>query len=102
MCFKALSESASSVTKRERSRTGCSSKPSYASRGGCTIHRPETRRAVLDEVNRLAAGKGRSVQDARRYIEAMLGFEVYCHRLFQMLQAPAHHGRGGAQSASVE
>jgi hypothetical protein len=32
--FKALSESASSVTKRERSRTGCSSKPSY--RGGCT------------------------------------------------------------------
>lgn len=55
----------------------------------------------LDEVNRLAAGKGRSVQDARRYVEAMLGFEVYCHRLFQTLHAPAHHGHGGAQSASV-
>jgi Family of unknown function (DUF6448) len=58
-------------------------------------------RRRLDEVNRLAAGKGRSVQDARRYVEAMLGFEVYCHRLFQTLQAPAHHGHGGAQSASV-
>jgi hypothetical protein len=58
-------------------------------------------RRRLDEVNRLAAGKGRSVQDARRYVEAMLGFEVYCHRLFQTLHAPAHHGHGGAQSASV-
>jgi Family of unknown function (DUF6448) len=58
-------------------------------------------RRRLDEVNMLAAGKGRSVQDARRYVEAMLGFEVYCHRLFQTLQAPAHRGHGGAQSASV-
>jgi hypothetical protein len=56
----------------------------------------------LDEVNVLAARKGRSVQDARRYVEAMLGFEVYCHRLFEALQAPAHHGHGGAQSASAE
>jgi hypothetical protein len=40
-------------------------------------------RRRLDEVERLAAGKERSVQDARRYVEAMLGFEVYCHRLFQ-------------------
>jgi Family of unknown function (DUF6448) len=38
-------------------------------------------RRRLDEVTRLAAGKGRSVQDARRWVEAMLGFEVYCHRL---------------------
>jgi hypothetical protein len=57
-------------------------------------------RRRLDEVKVLAAGKGRSVEDARRYVEAMLGFEVYCHRLFQALQAPAHHGQGGAQSAS--
>jgi hypothetical protein len=56
----------------------------------------------LDEVNMLAAGKGRSVQDARRYVEAMLGFEVYCHRLFKALQSPAHHGHGGAQGASAE
>jgi hypothetical protein len=59
-------------------------------------------RRRLDEVNMLAAGKDRSVQDARRYVEATLGFEVYCRRLFQAMQAPAHHGHGRAQSASVE
>jgi hypothetical protein len=59
-------------------------------------------RRRLDEVSRLAAGKGRSVRDARRYVEAMLGFEVYCHRLFKALQSPAHHGHGGAQGASAE
>ena len=59
-------------------------------------------RRRLDEVSMLAAGKGRSVQDARHYVEAMLGFEVYCHRLYQGLQAPAHHGHGGAQCASAE
>jgi hypothetical protein len=62
----------------------------------------EQLRRRLDEVNMLAAGKDRSVQDARRYVEATLGFEVYCHRLFQAMQAPAHHGHGRAQSASVE
>ena len=56
----------------------------------------------LNEVNVLAAGKGRSVRDARRYVEAMLGFEVYCHRLFQAMQAPVHHGHSRAQGASVE
>jgi hypothetical protein len=55
----------------------------------------------LDEVNLLAAGKGRSVRDARRYVEAM-GFEVYCHRLFQAMQSPVHHGHSRAQGASVE
>ena len=58
-------------------------------------------RRRLDEVNMLAAGKGRSVQDARHYVEAMLGFEVYCHQLFKALQSPAHHGHGGAQGASA-
>ncbi|MDF2748516.1 MAG: hypothetical protein K0S98_2803 [Propionibacteriaceae bacterium] len=38
-------------------------------------------RRRLDEVTTLAAGKERSVRDARRYVEAMLGSEVYCHRL---------------------
>jgi hypothetical protein len=56
----------------------------------------------LDEVNLLAAGKGRSVRDARRYVEAMLGFEAYCHRLFQAMQSPVHHGHSRAQGASVE
>jgi hypothetical protein len=41
-------------------------------------------RRRLDEVNRLAAGKDLSVQDARRYVEAMLGCEVHCHRLFRL------------------
>jgi hypothetical protein len=59
-------------------------------------------RRRLDEVNMLAAGKDLSVEDARRYVEAMLGFEVYCHRLFQALQAPAHHGHSGAGRAPIE
>jgi hypothetical protein len=59
-------------------------------------------RRRLDEVDRLAAAKERSVQDARRYVEAMLGFEVYCHRLFQAMQAPLHHGHSRAQGVSVE
>ena len=59
-------------------------------------------RRRLDEVTTLAAGKERSVQDARRYVEAMLGFEVYCHRLFKALQSPAHHRHGDAQGASAE
>lgn len=44
----------------------------------------------LEEVNLLAVAKDRSVSDARDYVEAMLGFEVYSHHLFQALQAPAH------------
>lgn len=52
----------------------------------------------LQEVNTLAAAKDRSVPDARAYVEAMLGFEVYSHHLLQALHAPAHgdagHGHG--------
>jgi hypothetical protein len=59
-------------------------------------------RRRLDEVTTLAAGRGQSVQDARRYIEAMLGFEVYSHRSFKALQSPAHHGHGGARGAPAE
>ena len=59
-------------------------------------------RRRLDEVTTRAAGKGRSVQDARRYVEAMLGFEVYCHRLYKALKSPADHGHGGAQGTSAE
>lgn len=44
----------------------------------------------LDEVNTLAAIKDRSVPDARAWAEAMLGFQVYCHRLLQTLRGPAH------------
>lgn len=48
----------------------------------------------LERVNMLAATKDRSVPDARRYVEAMLGFEVYSHHLLQTLQAPAHGNAG--------
>jgi hypothetical protein len=46
--------------------------------------------ARLATVGRLAAGRDRSVRDARQYVEAMLGFEVYCHHLHQAMLAAAH------------
>lgn len=53
----------------------------------------------LELVSTLAASKDRSIQDARRYVEAMLGFVVYNHHLLRALQAPAHgqHGDAGSQ-----
>lgn len=44
----------------------------------------------LERVNDLAATQHVSVRDGRRYVEAMLGFEVYSHHVLQALQAPAH------------
>ena len=46
----------------------------------------------LENVNALAVMKDRSVADARGYVEAMLGFEVYSHQVLQALRAPAHGG----------
>ena len=47
----------------------------------------------LSRVSALVANKDRSVADARRYVEAMLGFEVYSHSLLKALSAhDAHHG----------
>lgn len=51
----------------------------------------------LEQVNGLAVTKDRSIADARAYVEAMLGFEVYCHHLLQALQAPAHGEHGDAE-----
>jgi hypothetical protein len=48
----------------------------------------------LEKVNSLAAAKDRSVPDARAYVEAMLGFQVYSHHLLQALHAPAHGDAG--------
>jgi hypothetical protein len=48
----------------------------------------------LERVGALAASRDRSVSDARRYVEAMLGFEVYSHHLYQALQASAHGESG--------
>jgi hypothetical protein len=44
----------------------------------------------LGQVKELAATKYRSRRDARNYVEAMLGFEVYTHHVYQALHAPAH------------
>ena len=44
----------------------------------------------LEEINTLAATKDRSIPEARAWVEAMLGFQVYCHHLLQALRAPAH------------
>jgi hypothetical protein len=49
----------------------------------------------LSEISALAATKNKSVADARRYVEAMLGFEVYSHTLLKALTAyDGHHGNG--------
>ena len=48
----------------------------------------------LEKVNTLATAKDRSVSDARAYVEAMLGFEVYSHHALQALHAAAHGDAG--------
>ena len=48
----------------------------------------------LAKVKALSTTKHRSVPDARAYVEAMLGFEVYSHHLFQALEAPVHGDAG--------
>lgn len=55
----------------------------------------------LEQVSTLAAGKHRSVADARAYVEAMLGFEVYSHHLFEAMHAPAHAAHGDAEREHV-
>lgn len=49
----------------------------------------------LGTVRELARTRERSVEDARRYVEAMLGFEVYSHHLYEAMRAAGHH-EGGA------
>jgi hypothetical protein len=56
----------------------------------------------LQKVNALRAAKGRSVADARAYVEAMLGFEVYSHRVLQALHAPVHSAAGHKHGHSHE
>ena len=44
----------------------------------------------LDHVVALGTSKDRSLADAREYVEAVLGFEVYSHHLLQAMQARPH------------
>jgi hypothetical protein len=44
----------------------------------------------LGRVGELAPFKDRSVADARAWVEAMLGFEVYAHYTYTALQSGPH------------
>jgi Family of unknown function (DUF6448) len=46
----------------------------------------------LGIVKALASNRNRSIAEGRRYVEAMLGFEVYCHSVLKALQAQSGHG----------
>jgi hypothetical protein len=50
----------------------------------------------LDQVTRLAAGKGDSVVAGRAYVQAMPGFQVYANQVYRALHADPHgaHGHG--------
>jgi hypothetical protein len=50
----------------------------------------------LDRVVALASSKDRSLADARRYVEAMLGFEVYSHHLLESMRTRPHGERAHA------
>ena len=58
-------------------------------------------RAELDHrlhvVRDLAGRQQSSVEDARRYVEAMLGFEVYSHQIYEAMRSTNHH-EGAAHS----
>ena len=51
----------------------------------------------LEEVSTLAASKDQSVADARAWVEAMLGFQVYSHHMLQAMHAPAHSEHGDTE-----
>lgn len=46
----------------------------------------------FDEMTHLSKHAGRSVDDAREYVEAMLGLQVYSHKLYHAALAQAHEG----------
>jgi hypothetical protein len=51
----------------------------------------------LAAVSSLATNRDRSVPDARAWVEAMLGFQVYSHQLLAAMHA-APHGEGHPHS----
>lgn len=54
----------------------------------------------LGRVQALGETRERSVEAAREYVEAMLGFEVYAHHLYEAMQAGAHGQPAGPGHAS--
>lgn len=53
----------------------------------------------LDAVQALAAHRARSMEDERRYVQAMLGYEVYSHHLYGAMRATDHHEAGAHSHA---
>jgi hypothetical protein len=49
----------------------------------------------LHHVHDLAHDRERSLEDAREYVEAMLGFEVYSHHLYEAIRSTDHHESAG-------
>ena len=45
----------------------------------------------MDLIRQFAPDRERSVKDARRYVEAMLDFEVYSHHLHDAIRVGVHH-----------
>lgn len=57
----------------------------------CDIVRQEVD-ARFDEVISLKRTGGQNVDEARRYVSAMLGFQVYAHGVYKSLKASQDHG----------
>lgn len=55
----------------------------------CSAVRSEVRQR-FDRAMHLQGGSGASVDAAREYVEAMLGFEVYSHKLYQCIASDPH------------
>jgi len=53
----------------------------------------------LDAVLDLAVHRARSMEDERRYVQAMLGYEVYSHHLYGAMRATDHHEAGAHSHA---
>lgn len=53
----------------------------------------------LAAVRELAARRRRSLGDDRRYVQAMLGYQVFSHQLYEAMRATDHH-EAGAHSHS--
>ena len=47
----------------------------------------------LEHISALADARERSLGDARRYVEGSLAFQVYAHRIYEEMRAPAHGHR---------
>jgi hypothetical protein len=57
----------------------------------CDVVRQEVD-ARFEEVMGLKRAGGQNVDEARRYVSAMLGFQVYAHDVYKTLKASRDHG----------